>query len=177
MAERILPSDASRPAADGLRLTGVTFAHCALLARLHGLCFEEAWNSATVAQVLRLTGAFGLLATLPERVLGASAPSGDGQTPVGFALVAGALDERELLSLGVVPAYRRRRIGGALIEAVFERVRGEGVARVYLEVAEDNDVARRLYEAHGFAPIGRRPGYYARRNEPAVAAITLACAL
>jgi ribosomal-protein-alanine N-acetyltransferase len=177
MAERILPSDASRPAADGLRLIGVTFAHCALLARLHGLCFEEAWNSATVAQVLRLTGAFGLLATLPERVLGASAPSGDGQTPVGFALVAGALDERELLSLGVVPAYRGRRIAGALIEAVFERVRAEGVARVYLEVAEDNDVARRLYEAHGFAPIGRRPGYYARRNGPAVAAITLACTL
>ena len=49
---------------EGLKLLGVTFAHCALIARLHGLCFEESWNSATVAQVLRLAGAFGLLATV-----------------------------------------------------------------------------------------------------------------
>ena len=61
-------SPAARTApAEGLKLLGVTFAHCALIARLHGLCFEDGWNSATVAQVLRLAGAFGLLATLPER--------------------------------------------------------------------------------------------------------------
>jgi ribosomal-protein-alanine N-acetyltransferase len=177
MVERPARSDSRSAAAEGLRLTGVTFAHCGLLARLHGLCFEEAWNSATVAQVLRLTGAFGLLATFPERPLGASAPNPDAQTPVGFALVAGTLDERELLSLGVVPAYRRRGVAGGLIEAVFERVRAEGVIRLYLEVAEDNDDARRLYKACGFEAVGRRPGYYARSNGPAVAAITLARSL
>lgn len=174
MVDRSAPSEAGNVSAEGLKVAGVTFAHCGLLARLHGLCFEEAWNSATVAQVLRLTGAFGLLATLPERTRGASAPASDAQTPVGFALVAGTLDERELLSLGVVPAYRRRGIARGLIEAVFERVRAEGVTRLYLEVAEDNDDARRLYRALGFEAVGRRPGYYARRNEPAVAAITLA---
>lgn len=177
MAERSAQSDERNAAADGLRLVGVTFAHCGLLARLHGLCFEEAWNSATVAQVLRLAGAFGLLATLPERTRGAAAPNADAQTPVGFALVAGALDERELLSLGVVPAYRRRGVAGGLIDAVFERVRAEGVNRLYLEVAEDNDDARRLYKARGFEAVGRRPGYYPRRNGPAVAAITLARSL
>lgn len=177
MANRSAHSDTGQVSADGLRLAGVTFAHAGLLARLHGLCFEEVWNSATVAQVLRLAGAFGLLATLPERGVGFVPAPSDAQTPVGFALVAGVLDERELLSLGVVPAYRRRGVGGALIEAVFERVRAEGVSRLYLEVAEDNDEARRLYTALGFAPIGRRPAYYSRREGPAVAAITLARAL
>lgn len=177
MDERPASSDARNASADGLKLTGITFAHCGLVARLHGLCFEDGWNSATVAQVLRLTGAFGLLATFPERTRGGTVTSADAQTPVGFALVAGALDERELLSLGVVPAYRRRGVAGSLIEAVFERVRGEGVTRLYLEVAEDNDDARRLYRSMGFEAIGRRPGYYARRNEPAVAAITLARSL
>jgi ribosomal-protein-alanine N-acetyltransferase len=56
-------------------------------------------------------------------------------------------------------------------------VRAEGVSRLYLEVAEDNDDGRRLYAALGFEPIGRRPGYYARQNEPAVAALTLARSL
>jgi [ribosomal protein S18]-alanine N-acetyltransferase len=174
MADRFAPGDARDAAADGLRIVGSTFAHCGLLARLHGLCFEEAWNSATVAQVLRLTGAFGLLATFPERSCGGAPAGNDAQTPVGFALVAGALDERELLSLGVVPAYRRRGVAGAIIKCVFERVRAEDVHRLYLEVAEDNGDARRLYAALGFEPVGRRPGYYSRRDAPAVAAITLA---
>lgn len=174
MDERPAPSDARNAPADGLKLMGVTFAHCGLLARLHRLCFEDGWNSATVAQVLRLTGAFGLLATLPERTRGGAATNADAFTPVGFALVAGALDERELLSLGVIPAYRRRGVAGSLIQAVFDRVRSEGVTRLYLEVAEDNDDARRLYRSMGFEAIGRRPGYYARGNGTAVAAITLA---
>ena len=173
MVERSAPSDAPM-ANDGIRLQGVTFAHCALLARLHGLCFEDGWNSATVAQVLRLAGAFGLLATIPEHHRDGGPVTFDAQTPVGFALVAGVLDERELLSLGVVPAYRRRGAASALIEGVVERVRGEGVTRLFLEVAEDNDEARRLYASVGFEQIGRRPGDYSRRNEPAVAALTLA---
>lgn len=173
MSERSASND-MHVANEGIRLQGVTFAHCALLARLHGLCFEDGWNSATVAQVLRLAGAFGLLATLPEHTRDGRPVTFDAQTPVGFALVAGVLDERELLSLGVVPAYRRRGAASALIEGVVDRVRGEGVGRLFLEVAEDNDEARRLYASLGFEQIGRRPGYYSRRNEPAVAALTLA---
>jgi ribosomal-protein-alanine N-acetyltransferase len=155
-----------------LRLIGVTFAHCALVARLHGLCFEEGWNSGTVAQVLRLAGAFGLIATVPERTR-SPLPSGD-PVPAGFALVAGTLDERELLSLGVAPAFRKRGIAAALIRGVVDRVRAEGVGKLFLEVAEDNAEARQLYESFGFRQIGRRPNYYRRQNGPAVAAMTLA---
>jgi ribosomal-protein-alanine N-acetyltransferase len=164
----------SKPA--GLRISGVTFAHCALLAKLHGLCFEEAWNSATVAQVLRLTGAFGLLATLPERA-NPLFPGSDDRTPAGFALVAGALDERELLSLGVTQPWRRRGVATSLIDGVIDRVRADGVVRLFLEVAEDNGEARRLYGSFGFEQVGRRPGYYSRSDGPAVAALTLALKL
>ncbi|MGE5538336.1 MAG: GNAT family N-acetyltransferase [Gemmatimonas sp.] len=176
MTDQPARSMARAPKPAGLRISGVTFAHCALLARLHGLCFEEAWNSATVAQVLRLTGAFGLLATLPERS-DPLFPGSDDRAPAGFALVAGALDERELLSLGVPLQHRRRGIATALIEGVIDRVRAEGVVRLFLEVAEDNDDARRLYASFGFEQIGRRPGYYTRREGPSVPALTLALKL
>jgi ribosomal-protein-alanine N-acetyltransferase len=177
MADQSAPAQTSIAAPESLKLLGVTFAHCALIARLHGLCFEEGWNSATVAQVLRLAGAFGLLATVPERTPDGRLVGPDAQTPIGFALTAGVLDERELLSLGVVPAHRRQGAASALIDAVVERVQGEGVKRLLLEVAEDNDEAQRLYARFGFEPIGRRPGYYAKRNGPSVAAITLARAI
>ena len=92
-------------------------------------------------------------------------------------MVAGVRDEREQLSLAVVPAHRRQGAATALIDAVVERVRSDGVTRLFLEVAEDNAGARRLYASFGFEPIGRRPGYYSRRNAPPVDAITLARAV
>ena len=47
-----------------------------------------------------------------------------------------------------------------------------GVSRLFLEVAEDNWAARRLYAALGFAPVGRRRNYY-RRGQSMVAALTM----
>jgi RimJ/RimL family protein N-acetyltransferase len=43
-----------------------------------------------------------------------------------------------------------------------------------LEVAETNEVARRLYAAAGFRAVGRRPDYYQRANSVPVAALTMA---
>jgi len=37
----------------------------------------------------------------------------------------------------------------------------------------DNPGALALYEAAGFAPSGRRPGYYARTDGPAVDAVVM----
>ena len=45
--------------------------------------------------------------------------------------------------------------------------------RDYLEVAEDNIAARRLYRTLGFTQIGRCRGYYARPASRAVDALTL----
>lgn len=176
MTEQSVPSEIRSTPAD-LRLIGVTFAHCALVARLHSLCFEDGWNSGTVAQVLRLTGAFGLIATLPERSGALTGAASAERVPAGFALVAGTLDERELLSLGVAPAFRRRGIAGALIRGVVERVRAEGVHKLFLEVAEDNALGRHLYASFGFQQIGRRPNYYRRAGGSAVAAMTMAMTL
>ena len=39
-----------------------------------------------------------------------------------------------------------------------------GAEEVFLEVAEDNPAAIRLYEAVGYEPVGRRKAYYERRG-------------
>jgi len=134
-----------------------------LVAALHAACFAEGWSAASIATLLAGPGAFGLLA------------ASDGE-PAGFILVRPAADEAEILSLAVLPAWRRRGLARRLLAAALERLAAAGTRRLLLEVAEDNAAARRLYQGAGLVPVGRRPGYY-RSEGGATAALVLALAI
>lgn len=77
----------------------------------------------------------------------------------GFALSRVVADEAELLLLAVRPLFRRRGIGGKLIERTLAVAIGSGARRLHLEVRDGND-ALGLYVRNGFAEVGRRRGYY-----------------
>lgn len=63
---------------------------------------------------------------------------------------AGWLEE-----LYVLPEYRFKGVGGALITAVIERARGLGVIAIDLEVDAAHRRAGGLYRRFGFRPLGR----------------------
>ena len=48
------------------------------------------------------------------------------------------------------PGYRGRGIGKAVLAAICDEARRAGIRALHLEVARDNDRARRLYAAAGF---------------------------
>jgi ribosomal protein S18 acetylase RimI-like enzyme len=76
-------------------------------------------------------------------------PAGLANCFYGFSTFAA----RPLLNvhdLAVVPAFRGRGVGRALLAAAEARARSRGCAKLTLEVREDNARARALYEAHGF---------------------------
>ena len=54
--------------------------------------------------------------------------------------------------LGVVPSFRGRGIGRALLAAVEAKARELGCCKVTLEVLSDNVRARAIYERAGFGP-------------------------
>jgi ribosomal-protein-alanine N-acetyltransferase len=158
----------------GVSIIEAGVAHSAAVAELHKRCFDESWSAFTVRQILVLPGAFGLLAV--EKGETGECDSGS-LSLLGFALCRGAGGECELLSLAVAVAARGRGIGATLLAGVVDRARERAISRMFLEVAEDNLIAQRLYEAHGFRPVGRRPNYYRRPQAPSIAALTFAVSL
>ena len=60
---------------------------------------------------------------------------------------------RNVHDLAVLPEYRGRRIGRALLEAVEARARARGCCKLTLEVLEQNRRARALYGTFGFDDV------------------------
>lgn len=134
----------------------------AAVARVHAACFNDAWNAATLEKILAMPGAFGVVARL--------APRGPA---VGFAIARIAVDECELLSIGVDPANRHCGVGRGLFEATLAHAATAAARSLFLEVAEDNDIALQLYAGYGMVAVGRRPNYYETNCGGRKAAITL----
>jgi len=116
--------------------------------------FSDPWSERDVSDCVR-TGVPFLVA------------EGDG-TVIGYVIAHHALDEAEILNLGVVPTRQRQGVGRALVEAMLAHLRHLGVKIVFLEVRESNGGAHRLYGALGFSRVGRRRDYYRFPTEDAV---------
>ncbi|HJQ55564.1 MAG TPA: GNAT family N-acetyltransferase [Vineibacter sp.] len=139
-----------------------------LAAALYRQCFdspwERAWTAEEFARLLAAPGCFGSL-WLCDR------------TAAGLVLARIAADEAEVLTLGVTPPFRRRGGARRLLAVARARCQRDGAHNLYLEVADDNVPARRLYAAQGLSEVGRRPAYFDRGADPPAAAIVLRLAL
>lgn len=82
----------------------------------------------------------------------------------GGLLVA---EEAQVLTIGVARSHQRRGLGGLLLRDLLAIAAGHAT-EVYLEVRATDEVARHLYERHGFAAVGRRRNYYPRIGEDAL---------
>ncbi|AEM39474.1 ribosomal-protein-alanine acetyltransferase [Pyrolobus fumarii 1A] len=79
---------------------------------------------------------------------------------VGF-VARGFVKRGHIISLAVLPEYRRRGIATKLMEAAMDSLKREyGAQEVYLEVRVSNTPAIKLYEKLGFRKIHVIPRYY-----------------
>lgn len=124
-----------------------------ILESLHGACFAIGWDEQAIARLLAMPGATGTLAVLRPQAQ-------QDATPAGFLLGREAGGEAEIISIGVLPDFRGRGLGGALVSEFVTRMQQRGAEMVFLEVAVDNDAAVSLYKRLGFIPVGLRKAYY-----------------
>jgi ribosomal protein S18 acetylase RimI-like enzyme len=72
------------------------------------------------------------------------------ERPVGLCMLGVRANEGWIGGMGVVAEHRREGIGEALMRGVLDVARRRGLRRVRLEVIEQNEAARLLYEKLGF---------------------------
>ncbi len=152
-------SPASPGASSSRRISAVPTSAAVPLSAMHRAAFpEDPWDAAALERILALSGGFGYLAWQAD-------------SPAGFILARDRGGEVEILSLGVLPEWRRQGIARALLGSAVAEAGRRRIGSIVLEVAAENETARRLYAGFGFVQVGRRPRYYRRTGGSADALI------
>ncbi len=120
-------------------------------AALHQRCFDPGWNGAAFQSLLGSPGVSLILAQ----------QAGDRDQLAGLLLARAVADEAEILTLCVDSRHRGKGIGVQLVNRMIADLGKWGTKAYFLEVAQTNHVALKLYEQCGFQMIGHREAYYA----------------
>lgn len=135
--------------------------HAAEAGRIEQLCFSDPWPPEEFFRLCQNPGEIffaaeipGTLPSEPPRLAGYA-----GFWPVDW--------EADILNIAVHPDYRRKGIGGALLDAILCYAAQTGVTTLNLEVRCSNESAASLYRSRGFLPVGIRRRYYTRPQEDA----------
>jgi [ribosomal protein S18]-alanine N-acetyltransferase len=97
----------------------------------------------------------------------------EGALILGYVCAWFIHDEGQLANIAVLPEYRRRGLGRALIDHVFCEARQRGIRSLSLEVRRSNQAALELYKSLGFQEVSVRVRYY-RNGEDA---LLMVCAI
>ncbi len=79
---------------------------------------------------------------------------------LGYGGVMLIEEDAHVTTLAVIPGVRRRRLGTRILLTLVEEAVDRGARHLTLEVRATNTNAQQLYERFGFAPVGKRKGYY-----------------
>ena len=126
------------------------------IAELERACFSVPWSENMLAEELDNPLASFIVAL------------GDNDQVLGYAGLAVVAGEGYIDNVAVREEYRRQGIAQDLLTVFLRFGTAHGLRFLSLEVRASNEPAKRLYMKHGFAQIGRRPGYYDQPKEDAI---------
>lgn len=86
---------------------------------------------------------------------------------VGYCGVWIVIDEAHITNIAILPEYRGKKLGQALLMKIMEISKEAGAEKMTLEVRVSNTVARSLYKKLGFQEGGIRKNYYTDNQEDA----------
>ncbi|HEY7299196.1 MAG TPA: GNAT family N-acetyltransferase [Xanthobacteraceae bacterium] len=139
-------------------------ADAAAIATLHAASFHRGWSEEEIEHLL-----------IDRNVVAHRALNG--RRLAGFILSRLVAGEAEILSIAVAARERGHGLARRMLDVHLRALARLGIHAVFLEVGEDNEPARRLYDRAGFRQVGRRNAYYQDRLGRGTAALVLRCDL
>lgn len=126
--------------------------HLDRLYEIETKCFEkEAFTKRQIASILANYNSIGLVAKVNGEIVG---------FVIGMLRQEKGKTVGHILTIDVLPEYRRKGIGLRLLKALENIFRGKGANISVLEVREDNIAALRLYQKLGYEKVERLEYYY-----------------
>ena len=128
--------------------------HISGVAQIERTCFGEPWSEESLRLLLG-NGGVAFVAVDNGRV-------------VAYGGMLTVLDEGQITNIAVLPEYRRIGYGRAVVSALIEYGRNNGISTVSLEVRSSNLAAKTLYESMGWKECGVRKNFYRFPTEDAI---------
>ncbi|MCW4047776.1 MAG: ribosomal protein S18-alanine N-acetyltransferase [Candidatus Bathyarchaeota archaeon] len=115
-------------------------------------CFEkEAFTKQQIAYLVGDYNSIGLAARVDSEIVGFAIARVDIRRNMRFG---------HILTVDVVPAYRRKGIARKLLTQIEDILGQKGAKECRLEVRENNAAALSLYEKLGYKKVGKLEKYY-----------------
>ncbi|AIM16792.1 MULTISPECIES: ribosomal protein S18-alanine N-acetyltransferase [Neobacillus] len=87
---------------------------------------------------------------------------------IGYSGMWLVIDEAHVTNVAILPEYRGRKLGEAMMRKLMAVAREMGAKSMTLEVRVTNEVAQSLYRKLGFQNGGIRKNYYSDNQEDAL---------
>jgi ribosomal-protein-alanine N-acetyltransferase len=113
------------------------------------LCYEDevAYSKRELRAYLRFRGSECVVAEADGRI-------------AGFCISARQGERGYIVTIDVLPQFRRLHVGTALLGEIERRLAANAVREVALETATDNESAVAFWKRHGYRSRGVRERYY-----------------
>ena len=125
------------------------------ISRIHHAAFEQGWSEKDIVEMLSIAGTEIALAQIAGEA-------------VGFAMIRSIADQAELLTIATLPSQRRKSVAATILKHIFIKAQSLGATSLFLEVAQSNSSAHKLYIKLGFSETARRKAYYANGDDAVV---------
>jgi [ribosomal protein S18]-alanine N-acetyltransferase len=119
------------------------------LHQIDQVCYEEevAYSKRELRAYLRFRGSDCVVVELDRQI-------------AGFCISARQEERGYIVTIDVLPQFRRLHVGTALLKEVERRLAENGVREIALETATDNESAVSFWKKHGYRSRGVRENYY-----------------
>jgi [ribosomal protein S18]-alanine N-acetyltransferase len=126
-------------------------------------CFAAgmAYSRMELSTYIRGRNSFTLVAEREGSPEETSTPTSDAASILGFLVAhSSPRGEGHIITIDVLPAFRRSGMGTSLLRAAEDRLRAKNCQAVRLETAVDNRAALSFYKRQGYYVAGAITGYY-----------------